>query len=895
MNPPVAGGVAWHAISQDEIEGKLETNLESGLGAEEVSKRLSHYGSNRLPVAGKRGPLARFLSQFHNVLIYVLLAAGLGKIFLGEWLDASVIFGVVLINGLLGFVQEGKAEKALDSIRNMLSAEAMAVRGGNQRMIPAEELVPGDIILLQSGDKVPADIRLCEVKNLRVEEAALTGESVPAEKSEIPVEEKAQIGDRRSMVYSGTLVVSGRARGVVVATGAETALGHINSMLSNVKAMETPLLRQIERFGKVLTVLILIVCAVTFAYGRLFLDEPFVEMFKAVVGIAVSAIPEGLPAIVTITLAIGVQRMASRHAIIRRLPAVETLGSVSRICSDKTGTLTRNEMVVCTVATAEGDFDVTGDGYSPKGEVQRNGARAGSPVVTTMARASILCNESSIHEEAGVWKLTGDPTEGALLPFAAKAGLEVAAETAAAPRTNIIPFESEHKFMATAHGRVVFVKGAPDVVLNYCSQQQLDSGSAVAIDREFWIAKNDEIASKGKRVLALAWLPDMVVDEASFQPSGLSRELVLLGLAGIIDPPREEAVEAVRQCHEGGIRVTMITGDHAVTAASIARMLGIGDGKSYVTGSQIEEMDDDALEAKCRRIDVFARTSPEHKLRLVRAMQAGGQVVSMTGDGVNDAPSLKQADIGVAMGIKGTEVSKEAADMVLADDNFASISAAVREGRTVYNNIEKAMLFMLPTNGGQALTILAAIFLGLVLPITPPQILWINMVTSVTLALAISFEPHERDVMNRPPRPTNQPLVNRFGLWRIAFISVLLLVFTFGSFYWLIHHEASLELARTVAVNAMIIGQVFYLVNSRFLFESCFSVKAFTGNWLVPAAIGGVVVLQALFTYVPFMNGIFGSVPLPWSLWKWLLLGGIVFFVVVELEKALVRLLTAQK
>lgn len=895
MNSTVGeGGAAWHAISQSEVVGQLKTNLELGLASGELPGRLERYGPNRLPAAGKRSPLVRFLSQFNNVLIYVLLAAGLGKVFLGEWLDASVIFGVVFVNCLLGFLQEGKAEKALDSIRNMLSAEAMTVRDGNQRMIPAEELVPGDVVLLQSGDKVPADIRLCEVKNLRIEEAPLTGESVPAEKNENPVDSKAQIGDRKSMAYSGTLVVSGRARGVVVGTGADTALGHINSMLSNVKTMETPLLRQIEKFGKILTVVILIVCAITFAYGRLFLDEPFVDMFKAVVGIAVSAIPEGLPAIVTITLAIGVQRMASRHAIIRRLPAVETLGSVSRICSDKTGTLTRNEMVVCTVATVEAVFEVTGDGYSPKGEIKKDGVVAGSPVVTSMARASILCNESSIHEEGGVWKLTGDPTEGALLPFAAKAGLDAAAEAVSAPRTNMIPFESEHKFMATAHGLLLFVKGAPDVVLNYCSRQQLDSGSAEAIDRAFWEKKNEEIASKGQRVLALAWLPEAKIDEATFNPMGLSRELILLGLVGIIDPPREEAVEAVRQCHEGGIRVTMITGDHAVTAASIARMLGIGDGKSYVTGGQIEEMDDDALEAKCRRIDVFARTSPEHKLRLVRAMQAGGQVVSMTGDGVNDAPSLKQADIGVAMGIKGTEVSKEAADMVLADDNFASISAAVREGRTVYNNIEKAMLFMLPTNGGQALTILAAIFLGLVLPITPPQILWINMVTSVTLALAISFEPHERDVMSRPPRPMNQPLVSRFGLWRIAFISFLLLIFTFGAFYWLTHHGASLELARTAAVNAMIIGQVFYLVNSRYLFESCFSIEALKGNWLIPAAIGGVVVLQVLYTYVPFMNGIFGSVPLPLSLWKWLLLGGVIFFVMVELEKAMVRLLNTK-
>jgi magnesium-transporting ATPase (P-type) len=887
--------VAWYSLRPEEVLGKLKSNLASGLGSAEIPTRLEEYGPNRLPTAGKRGPLLRFFSQFHNVLIYVLIASGIGKLLLAQWLDASVIFGVVIINGLLGFVQEGKAEKALDSIRNMLSAEAMTVRNGNQRMIPAEELVPGDVVLLQSGDKVPADIRLCEVKNLRVEEAALTGESVPAEKIADAVEENAQIGDRRSMAYSGTLVVSGRAKGVVTATGAKTALGHINSMLSNVKAMETPLLREIEKFGKILTVIVLIVSAFVFAYGMLFLDESFVEMFKAAVGIAVSAIPEGLPAIVTITLAIGVQRMAARHAIIRRLPAVETLGSVSRICSDKTGTLTRNEMVVSTVVTAEAAFDVTGEGYSPVGKITKDGAPAKSSVIETMGRVSVLCNESSIHEEAGTWKLTGDPTEGALLPFAAKASIDAATETAAAPRTNLIPFESEHKFMATAHGSVVYVKGAPDVIMNFCSRQQLDSGADVAIDRDYWGKKNEDIARKGQRVLALAWLPKAIVDEANFTPSGLSRELVLLGLVGIIDPPREEAIESVAQCHQGGIRVTMITGDHAVTAASIASMLGIGDGKSYVTGSQIEEMDDDALETKCRRIDVFARTSPEHKLRLVRAMQAGGQVVSMTGDGVNDAPSLKQADIGVAMGIKGTEVSKEAADMVLADDNFASITAAVREGRTVYNNIEKALLFMLPTNGGQALTILAAIFLGLTLPVTPPQILWINMVTSVTLALAISFEPHESDVMHRAPRPTGQPLISRFGLWRIVFISVLLLVFTFGTFFRLIRQEhASIELARTAAVNAMIIGQVFYLVNSRFLFESSFSFKAFTGNWLVPTAIGGTIVLQILFTYVPFMNYIFGSVPLPATLWKWLLLGGVIFFSLVELEKLLVRLMSAK-
>ncbi len=887
--------VSWHALPVGELIKKLGTDQDAGLRAEEVSARLTKFGPNRLPTAGKRSPLTRFLMQINNVLIYVLLGAGVGKILLGEWLDASVILGVVIINALLGFVQEGKAEKALDSIRNMLSSEAMAVRDGKTRMVSAEELVPGDVVLLQSGDKIPGDIRLCEVKNLRVEEAPLTGESVPVDKIEDPVDDKAQIGDRKSMAYSGTLVVSGRAKGIVVATGGNTELGHINQMLSGVKTMETPLLRQIERFGKILTIIILIVCAITFAYGRLFLDIGFVDMFKATVGVAVSAIPEGLPAIVTITLAIGVQRMAARHAIIRRLPAVETLGSVSRICSDKTGTLTRNEMVVSAVAIADASYEVTGEGYSPRGEILKDGKPAAkNPVLEAMARASVLCNESSIHEEDGAWKLTGDPTEGALLPFAAKVGLSAETEIATLPRTNMIPFESEHKFMATLHDSLLFVKGAPDVVINYCNRQELSNGIQAPLDREFWSKKNEEIASKGQRVLALARLTDAKIDEATFHAEGLTKELVLLGLVGIIDPPRDEAIAAVKECHQGGIRVTMITGDHAVTGASIAKMLGIGDGKSYVTGSQIEEIDDDALEAKCRRIDVFARTSPEHKLRLVRAMQASGQVVSMTGDGVNDAPALKQADVGVAMGIKGTEVSKEAAEMVLADDNFASITAAVREGRTVYNNIEKAILFMLPTNGGQALTILAAIFLGLVLPITPPQILWINMVTSVTLALAISFEPHERDVMGRPPRIANQPLLNRFGIWRIAFISLLLLVFTFGTFYWLSHHGVPIEIARTAAVNAMILGQVFYLVNSRFLFESSLSIRALVGNPLVPAAIGGVVLLQALFTYAPFMHHIFGSENLPLWIWKWLLLGGVVFFIVVELEKVLVRLVYPQ-
>jgi len=888
----------WHTRDTAETLQLLASNAATGLDSKDVEERTQRYGPNRLPVSGKHGPFIRFLMQLNNMLIYVLIAAGVGKVLLGEFVDAAVILGVVIINGLLGFIQEGRAEKAIDSIRNMLSPEAMTLRNGNSRMTPAEELVPGDVILLQSGDKVPADVRLLEVNNLRVEEAPLTGESLPVDKITTAVDAASSIGDRKCMAYSGTLVVSGRAKGIVVATGADTELGKINQMLAAVNVMETPLLRQIEQFGKALTVVILIVCAITFVYGRLFLDKSFTDMFKAVVGVAVSAIPEGLPAVVTITLALGVQRMARRHAIIRRLPAVETLGSVSRICSDKTGTLTRNEMVVSRAVTGDASYEITGQGYSPDGEILQSGAAAKpDPVIAKMAIASVLCNESEIFSEDGIWKLTGDPTEGALLPFAAKAGVSREEEIRTAPRTQMIPFESEHKFMATLHetdgASVLFVKGAPDVILNFCNRQETSDEIQVPINREYWEKENNRIAAMGQRVLALAWLPHAKVHPSAFTPKELSRELILLGLVGILDPPREEAISAVAQCHEGGIRVTMITGDHAVTAASIAKMLGIGDGKSYVTGAEIEEMDDDQLAAKCCKIDVFARTSPEHKLRLVRAMQASKQVVAMTGDGVNDAPALKQADVGVAMGIKGTEVSKEAAEMVLADDNFASITAAVREGRTVFNNIEKAMLFMLPTNGGQALTILSAIFLGLTLPVTPPQILWINMVTSITLALAISFEPHEHGVMQCPPRSVASPLLNRFGIWRIAFISVLLLIFTFGTFFWLITHDASIELSRTAAVNAMITGQVFYLINSRFLMDSSFSLRALTGNKWIPIAISGVILLQILFTYAPFMNTIFGSTPLPLSLWGWLLAGGVLFFIVVELEKALLRILSA--
>ena len=568
------------------------------------------------------------------------------------------------------------------------------------------------------GDKVPADLRLVDAKNLRTEEAALTGESVPANKSTDPVTTNATVGDRECMAFSGTMVVSGRATGVVVATGSATELGRINALLAGVSALETPLLRQIKKFGYAITAVIAVVGALVFAYGKWVKGMDFVELFQAVVGIAVSVIPEGLPAIITITLAIGVQRMAQRNAIIRRLPAVETLGSVSRICSDKTGTLTLMEMMVASAVTAESAYQVTGNGYAPEGQVKKDGKPADKdPVLELIGRVSMLCNDAELFEQDGVWKVEGDPTEGALYPFATKLGLDRQAEQAASPRIDAIPFESEHKFMATLHKSVdgkmlLFVKGAPEVILEHCDRQQTAGREAKPIDRAYFLSASDKLAGQGERVLALAWLENPGVKTGSLEPADLPKNLVLLGLIGLLDPPRKEAVEAVNECHGGGIRVTMITGDHRITAAAIAKMLDIGDGKTAITGAEIEVMNEAALQEKVRNVDVFARASPEHKLRLVKAIQANRQIVAMTGDGVNDAPALKKADIGVAMGIKGTEVTKEAAGMILADDNFASITAAVKEGRTVYNNIEKAILFMLPTNVAQALVIMVAIFLG---------------------------------------------------------------------------------------------------------------------------------------------------------------------------------------
>jgi magnesium-transporting ATPase (P-type) len=906
----------WHSLPTGEVFSQLEATP-GGLSHEEARRRLDQHGPNRLPPPYRRSALQRLALQFHNVLIYVLIAAAAVTAALGHWVDTGVILGVVVINALIGFIQEGRAEQALDAIREMLSPQATVLRDDERHAVPAEDLVPGDVVLLSSGDKVPADLRLFRARGLRIDEALLTGESVPAKKHVEPVEPAAVVGDRGGMAFSGSLVSSGQGAGVVVATGEATQIGHISEMLAGVEQLTTPLLLQIGRFGRVLTVIILVLAAITFGVGTLAWGRDAGEMFLASVGLAVAAIPEGLPAILTITLAIGVQRMARRQAIIRRLPAVDTLGSVTTICSDKTGTLTRNEMTLTEVVTPAGRYTVTGAGYSPEGGfVEQSGETSfplnpmdlgeRAPGLHELLRAAVLCNDARLSQRDGNWQVQGDPTEGALLAAAGKAGLDPGELKRQLPRIDLLPFESEHKFMATLHrdhaGRgLIYLKGAPERVLERCSHAAIGDGlvgghakaSATCgladLDHEQWQCRLDELAGQGLRLLALARRTVSMEQEAiSFEDVGTG--MVLLGAVGIMDPPRDEAIEAIRRCQQAGIRVKMITGDHALTARIIGRRLGIGDGEHAVTGSDLDAMSADELRDAAQDVDVFARVSPEHKLRLVEAVQSHHEVVAMTGDGVNDAPALKRADVGVAMGIKGTEVSKEASDMVLTDDNFASIAHAVEEGRTVYDNIRKAILFLLPTNGGQSLVIIAAVLFGQELPITPVQILWVNMVVAVTLGLALAFEPSEQDVMHRPPRAPDAPLLTAYFLARIGLVSLLLWGLTFGLYLFVQQGGASsVELARTVAVNALVFGSIFYLFNARYILAASWTAQGIAGTRWIWIAVALVVSLQLLYTYLPLSQRLFETRGLGWQHWVLILPGGLAIFLLVECEKAMSR------
>ena len=882
---------SWHNIRVDTTLQALETTPE-GLNPLEAEARLKIHGPNRLPESQERSSIKRFLLQFHNILIYVLLGSAAITAMLVHWADTIVILAVVLANAVIGFIQEGKAEKAMNAIHQMLAPQASVLRGGTRYSIRGEELVPGDIVLLEAGDKVPADLRLLKAHGLQIQEAILTGESVPVQKQIEAVAAAASMGDRSCMAFSGTLVTSGQGKGVVAATGASTEIGRISGLLSGVETLTTPLVKQMGIFSQWLTIFILLVAVLLLVYGYFAGHREFSELFMTVVGLSVAAIPEGLPAVLTITLAVGVQAMARRNAIVRRLPAIETIGSVSVICTDKTGTLTRNEMMVSSVLTHRHLFTLQGVGYEPQGSILLENAEV-SPseyvVLEELARAAVLCNDAFLHDHTGgIWTVEGDPMEGALLAFACKMGIDIHNEQVAWSRTDAIPFDAKHRFMATLNHdheqhALVFVKGAPERILAMCARQSA-SGHTEPLNKEYWLKKADSIAALGQRVLAFA-IKSVKPEHAILEYTDVEHELTLLGMTGMIDPPRAEAIAAVTECHAAGIRVKMITGDHAKTAAAIGKQIGLQNPVTVLSGNDLDGMDDTALKAAVLDCDIFARTSPEHKLRLVMALQSHDMTVAMTGDGVNDAPALKRADVGIAMGRKGSEAAKEAAELVLADDNFASIASAVREGRTVYDNIKKVISWTLPTSAGEAMTIIVALLFGLTLPVTPIQILWINLITAATLGIALAFEPTEENTMRRPPRARKEPLLSGELVWHIVLVSILFLCGVYGIYTYAIDRGYSVELARTLAVNTLVVMEIFHLFFIRNIYGTSLTWKAVRGTTVVWMTVIVIAVAQLAVTYLPPLQAIFGTQAV--SFWDSLLVIGIgvALFAVIETEK----------
>jgi magnesium-transporting ATPase (P-type) len=883
-----------HALSADTLFRTLAASP-SGLTTEEAKVRLAKHGLNALPEPPRRSAILRFLAQFNNALIYFLLAAAVAAWILGHRIDAGVIVAVVTINAIVGYIQEDKAEKALAAIRKMISPHASVWRDGRRISVPTAEIVPGDLVLIEAGDRVPADMRLTRVHGLLIDEAMLTGESVTAEKREDAVAADAPLGDRVGMAYSGTLVAAGSGTGIVVATGGHTEIGRISAMIQDVTLLTTPLLRQINRFGQRFTWFAIASAALLFAFATLVRSYAWPEALIAVVALAVGVVPEGLPAVITITLAIGVQRMAARNAVIRRLPAVETLGATSIICSDKTGTLTRNEMTARRIVTAEHALLISGSGYEPEGEITSLDAaddivalEAAAPLI----RCGLLCNDAHVRHADGQWRVEGDPMEGALVTLAMKAGLNPEHVRTEWQRTDEIPFDAQYRYMATCHpegqGCTIFVKGAPEAILAMCTAEATISGTPRPLDQAAWTQRIAAAAAEGERVLGFA-VKATGTRQTSIDFADVERGLVFLGIVGFIDPPREEVIRAIAECRSAGIGVKMITGDHAATAAAIARQLGLAEGPDVVTGADLDKATDEELKRLAVEAEVFARTNPEHKLRIVRALQATGAVVAMTGDGVNDAPALKQADVGIAMGRKGTEAAKEASEMVLLDDNFASIVAAVREGRTVYDNIRKVIAWTIPTNGGECLAVIAAILFGFTMPMSPTHILWINLILTVTLGLVLAFEPQEPNVMQRQPRKADAPLLSPFLVWRIFFVSVLFTIGALAIFFYALGRGLSVETARTMVVNVLVVFEIFYLFNVRYLHMTSFTLRGALGTPAVLAALAVVVVAQFAFTYLPVMQEIFQTEPIGFADGVIIVAAGVVLMVILEVEKALLR------
>ncbi|MDD2448988.1 MAG: cation-transporting P-type ATPase [Sulfurimonas sp.] len=892
-------GQNWHSLETQKIIELFESHEKDGLGS--LKDKETFFGKNKLEQKKQESNLKRFFMQFHNALIYILLGASLVTALLHEWVDSGVIFGVVIINVVIGYLQEAKAQEAIDSLKEMMHTSAVVIRDGKKINLDSTNLVPGDIVLLESGVKVPADIRLIEVRDLKVDESMLTGESLATQKDISICPENIILSDRKNMTFSGTYVTYGRAKGIVVATANHTEIGKIAHLIQSTTDMDTPLTKKIASFSKILLYVILALAAFTFFVGIL-REHSAVDTFMASVALAVGAIPEGLPAAVTITLAIGVSRLASKNAIIRKLPAVETLGSVTTICSDKTGTLTQNKMSVTDIFCARESYEISGDGYNPVGEILKGGVKQeGCNVcLEEILRAGFLCNESYLVNKDGVYEINGDPTEGALIVSSMKFGLDEDRVNKAFARVDLLPFESDKQFMATLNRdvqneqNIIYLKGSIEVVLKMCEFELVNS-QTLPIDKSPILEQLSEYASRGLRVLAIA---KKVTTSTKIKDSQLKDGFVFLGLQAMMDPPRQEAIEAVRESKEAGINIIMITGDHALTAFSIAKLMSIvsEDAKyedSTLLGSQMLSLSDEELIEKLKSVKVFARVEPEQKLRIVNALQARGEIVAMTGDGVNDAPALKQADIGIAMGVGGTEVAKEASDMILSDDNFRSIALAIKEGRIVFDNLIKFITWTLPTNLGEGLVILLAVMLGLTLPILPVQILWINMSTAVFLGMMLIFEPGDKEIMKRRPRDPKMPILSMEMVWQMLVVGFYMLAASYAMFNYALSSGYSEEYARTVAVNIFVFIELFYLFNCKELQRSVFKTNIFNNSYLL-IGVTLMALIQISFTHLEFMNTIFKSQPLDISTWLQIIVIAIGVMFVVEIKRYLEKkILTA--
>ena len=890
---------AIHQLGVHDAARMLEADVEHGLSPEEVARRQRKFGPNRMVTRRGTPSWRRFLKQFTEPLIYVLIGAAVITAWLGEYVDAGIIFGVVLINAVIGFIQESKAEGALEALMSMVTTETTVRRGGERLRVASTELVPGDVVMLEAGDRVPADLRLFQVKGLRVDESALTGESLPAAKHADAVAPDAVLGDRKSIAFTGTLVTAGRGEGLVWAIGDKTESGRIAWLIAEATELSTPLTRKIAEFSRLVLWVILVLGVATFGIGVARGKDP-VEMFMAAVALAVGVIPEGLPAAVTVVLAIGVTRMAKRHAIIRKLPAVETLGSTTVICSDKTGTLTENAMTVQEIYADGRAFVVSGTGYKDDGDIRIDAkviTAASSVALRECLEAGLLCNDSQIREDNGAFQVQGDPTEAALIVAARKGGLLDAELHRVHPRLDSIPFESEHQFMATLHQgghvspHIIYKKGAVERMLERCTSTLRDDGEMKEIDKAQIRQAAEQMASRGLRVLAFARGP-AAGEQKTLDHHHVADGLTFLGLQGMMDPPRSEAIAAVAKCQSAGITVKMITGDHAVTARAIAQRIGItgsGDDTTTMTGRELEQVSDADLPALADRTAVFARVAPEQKLRLVRALQARGHIVAMTGDGVNDAPALKQADIGIAMGISGTDVPKGAAAMVLTDDNFATIEAAVEEGRGVFDNLTKFIVWTLPTSCGQALILLSSIILGFILPTLPVQLLWVHLTTAVFLGTMLVFEPKEADLMQRKPRDPKLPILTRALLMRTGLVSIVMLAGALWLFFFELQSEGHpIEMARTAVINVVVIVEIGYLFNCRSLHRSVASIGVFKNRAAVAGAFA-MVAVQLFFTYSPLMHATFHTAAIDLGAWLRIAAVSAVSFMVVEIEKWLRR------